>query len=347
MGSRQTTEQTSVRKRRRRISIALALGGLALLVGLVWSLESNQPSVPKSALQNTEATTSALPATSVEADVSPDPTSPPSTTTTSPPSPPSPSATVRTTTSVTRTAPLPLTNLPTLLGDITGPNVAKPRGTPEGWGFQIGAADHSKSSTEFLSYEAINVWGQVFATTTGSPTYDVMFHTRDPKIYFLRPSGWEQATYPKNTPGKVGGAYWRGDFVPAANTRATPQPDGEGGYQVSLQPLADETSQRDAFHFWWEGMYPRITIPRDTQGIVVKAQMKLSSNDGNKRAATAVFIASAGSDMYKSPNVDVDSSGINPAIPNSKMKYVTTNWQEFYASTLSVRQLRENPPPIG
>lgn len=143
----------------------------------------------------------------------------------------------------------------------------------------------------------------------------------------------------------LGVPNWRDDFKPSENTSAQIRSDGNGAYSTSLQGLSNPTGGRDAFHFWWTGMYPRIQIPRDARGIVISTEMRLVSETGTSDASNAKFIGSIGGDLYKNVMVQVDESGINTAMPQSPMRYITPKWQLFYASTMTVEELKANPPP--
>lgn len=245
-------------------------------------------------------------------------------------------------TSSARTAsPTSATAIATLLSDIVGRNDAIPRGAPVDWGYRNGAVPATPG--EFTKYAAINVWGWVFAVE-GSNRYDVRVQIRDPQAFFLLPTGWARARIPSGSAGAVEGAYWRGDFKPSEHTMASARSEGVGVYSVSMQGLTQPS--RDAFHYWWQGMMPRIPIPTKAQGILVFAQMRLVPEHSGGSLAGAHYIAGVNGDLYPTPTLVVDPSGINPPLATSRMKYLTSQWQTFYSSTMTPDQLRHHPPPL-
>ena len=140
----------------------------------------------------------------------------------------------------------------------------------------------------------------------------------------------------------MGGAYYSGDFT--SNSSASVRNDGSGMYSVSLSALT--THPPDVFHWWWDGMNPRITIPANAQGMLVRMDMRLIPDDGYLGVDGATFISTACADLFATPNTIVGPGGMNPGIPEARMKWVTGDWQHFYDTTLSVAQVNANPPSI-
>lgn len=291
----------------------------------------------------------------------PEPTIPPSTSVSDPslPTQTSTSAVNPTSSSPSRTSssPASTTSVPTrttsppsagwlsvLTSDVVGSHDATPRGVPDGYDWQHRAVPATDPAL-LSQWGGINMWGQVFATTSGTTNFAVRLQARDAQLWFLRPSGWRRATIPSGSLGALEGAYWSGSFKPDANSPATSRSEGAGVYSTSLQGLA--SGQRDVFHFWWEGLYPRIPIPKDASAAVVRVQLRLTPEQPGGSLSGARFIASVSGDLYATVNTKIAPGGINPAISQSRMKWVTGSWQDFFASTMSPDQLRANPPPLG
>lgn len=214
--------------------------------------------------------------------------------------------------------------------DVYGAHDATPRGVPDGYSWKHDAdTDPAVDSLTFKAYQAINVWGQVFAPE-GATTYAGNVQIRDPRVWFLVSDKWVPAA---PTPGNLEGAYYPGDFQSGSVTARPRTVDG-----VWSIPLSGLNGEADAAHFWWAGMFPRIAIPTGAQGILVAQDMRVTGG--------ANVIASTGADLFATPRTIVHSQGWNPGIPNPRMKRVTAAWQPFYATTVSLATLTSSPPPI-
>lgn len=119
--------------------------------------------------------------------------------------------------------------------------------------------------------------------------------------------------------------------------------DGSNLYSVTLNRL-NETGL-DAYHWWWDGQYPRIAIPADCLGMVVRMDVRLIPDTGYSTVAGAQFICSVDCDLFATPTTVVGGPDGNPGLPEARMKYVTGDWQHFYNTTLTANQIRQNPPP--
>lgn len=202
---------------------------------------------------------------------------------------------------------------------------------PQGYSWRDGAdADPDQSWTGYTAWGAVNVWGQAFATTDPS-SYGARLQVRNPRLRFLIGGAWQQAAF---TPGSMSGAYYPGDFQ-SGSVNGTSRQDSPGVWSMPLGPLDGEP---DALHWWWDGMYPRVPIPANADGI-------LASQDARLIEGSSTLIASTGVDLFATPGTVVHPQGWNPGIPNPRMKYVTTEWQTFYVTTLGRDALTSNPPP--
>lgn len=219
--------------------------------------------------------------------------------------------------------------------DAYGRHDATPRGVPYGYSWRTASdAKASVASTSFRNYKAINVWGQVFATSR-TTNYSARLVARNPRVYFFDGKKWTRA---KATASRMEGAYYTGDFQSGATT-GTARKDRTATYSM---PLSGLRGKADALHFWWSGMYPRVPIPAGTKGILVRQEMRLSGG-----TAGANVIGSTGADLFATPRTIVHPQGWNPGIPNPRMKRVTSRWQPFYATTVDKATLFNYPPPAG
>lgn len=226
-----------------------------------------------------------------------------------------------------------------IASDTFGRHVAIPRGVPAGYSWREDAdTNRNRASHNFQRYGALNVWGQVFATRA-TREYNVRLQARDPRLYFFNGRRWTRASF---DPGRMGGAYYIGSFRASKGGRV--RNDGHGAYSVSLSTLA--SGRWDAWHWWWDGMYPRVRIPSGTRGILVSTDMRLIPDHGKANMAGAKFITTACADLFRTPHTTVGPGGMNPGIPEGRMTWVTGRWQHFYDTTLDLDTLRRHPPRI-
>lgn len=230
--------------------------------------------------------------------------------------------------------PLPPEGDTTTLGaDIYGDHDATPRGVPAGYSWRESSdADPDVDSTGWQEYGAVNVWGQCFATNT-TTGYAARLQARDPRLFFLVAGQWQEADV---TAGSMSGAYYPGDYQ-SGSVGASTRQDTQGVWSAPLSGLDGEP---DAFHWWWDGMYPRTAIPDDAQGILAVQDVRLTGD-----TTGCHVIAGTGVDLFATPRTVVDPQGWNHGIPNPRMRWVTSEWQTFCATTVSLATLTNSPPP--
>lgn len=237
-----------------------------------------------------------------------------------------------------------LTAVDGIISDAFGSHDAQPRGVPSDYEWGRGSCnDANVSYTGYASWEAVNTWGQVFVPVGGSANYNVRLQARDPRIWFLRTTGWEAGMIPSGASGAMGGAYWVGDFDPVKYQDAVVRDEGDGVYSVLMKGV--ESGAYDTFHYWWNGMFPRIAIPTDCRGIVVRTDMRLVPEDGYTSIDGAQFISSVDADLFATQDTLIDPKGWNDGLPQARMKWVDGEWVHFYNTTLSIEDLRVEPPP--
>lgn len=228
-----------------------------------------------------------------------------------------------------------------VISDTFGRHDAIPRGVPSGYSWYADAdADPSKSYTGYRQYGAINTWGQIFVPVGGAGNYNVRAQMRDARAYFLVDGTWRRA---QTDNGRMGGAYWSGDFNPSGSQNAQIRGDGDGAYSV---PMSKTASKSDVFHWWWDGQNPRIPIPANVDGILLRTDVRLIPDSGYSTTGGAKFIACGSADLFATPQTIIGPNGMNDGTPEPRMKWVTGEWQHFYSTTLSIAALKANPPTI-
>lgn len=227
-----------------------------------------------------------------------------------------------------------------IISDSFGAHDAIPRGVPNGYSWRESADATPEGSTGWKNYGAVNMWGQIFPAVGASPDFNVRAQVRDPRLWWFDGSSWTEAS---NTPGSLGGAYFRGDYQQTATVASQARADGDGTYSVPLNVLASN-NHVDNFHWWWNGHNPRIPVPADAAGLVSCADVRLVSDGG--AVGDRSFIASVGVDLFATPTTIVGGPNGNPGIPQPRMKWVTGDWQSFCVTTMSSASIIANPPSL-
>lgn len=221
-----------------------------------------------------------------------------------------------------------------IAADAYGSHDATPEGVPAGYSWRTDAdTDPGRDDLGFRDYGATNIWGQAFVTSQTS-NHDVRLRVRNPRLWFLIGNEWVESDV---DPGRMGGAYYEGDFQ-SGSTSGTARQDAPGVWSMSLKPLAGSP---DALHWWWDGMYPRTAIPDDARGILVSQEMRLVPEDGQGRVNGARTIASTGADLFASPRTVVHPQGYNPGIPNPRMTYLSGEYETYYNTTVGLDTLKK------
>ena len=232
-----------------------------------------------------------------------------------------------------------------IIANNVGNHDAIPRGVPNGYSWRESSDATAAGSTGWQGYGAVNLWGQIFPANGTSPNWNVRMQIRNPRLFWwLGGSNWTEAPNNANA-GALGGAYYKGDFNQTATMSASPRHDGSGIYSATLQTL-NPSNPVDAFHWWWEGQYPRIAKPGNAQGIVSCADIRLVPGDGQQNLGNNSYIANIGVDLFATPETVVGGPNGNPGIPQSRMIWVDGNWKRHYISTMSNAQLQNNPPTL-
>lgn len=220
-----------------------------------------------------------------------------------------------------------------IAADAYGAHDAIPRGVPYGYSWRTGAdTDPQRDDLSFHDHQAINVWGQAFVTSQTS-NHDVRLRVRNPRVWFLIGNRWVETDV---DPGRMEGGYFEGDFQ-SGSTSGVARKEAPGVWSMSLRPLKGKP---DALHWWWSGMYPRITIPDNARGILVSQEMRLDPGDGSSGISGARTISSTGADLFATPRTTLHPQGWNPGIPNPRMSYLGDEYRTFYNTTVSLDTLK-------
>jgi hypothetical protein len=155
-------------------------------------------------------------------------------------------------------------------GEPWGAHEAPPLGLNPDFEWYDGARSGLWAGTPGTGH-AITPWGQLFEAEPGTRTHDARLHVRNPAVFFLMADGTWERVRPSLDDPEMEGAWWDGEFrsVDSSPTRAEP----DGGYSVPLWPLTEP--DRVTWHFWWDGWFPRETIPADAVGLYVEAELRL------------------------------------------------------------------------
>lgn len=227
------------------------------------------------------------------------------------------------------------------LTDTWGPHDHIPRGVPAGYSWREQSTATPTGSTSFKDYGAINQWGQIFVAEGADPNTNLRVQVRSPRVWWW--VGGNRYVEAENTPGRHGGAFFRGDYNQTQTLPGGARDDGADGWSVPLNRLDGQGV--DSWHWWWEGQYPRLPRPANAKGIVSYIDIRLIPADGRSSLGnTEGLIANIGVDLFATPKTVVGGPNGNPGIPQPRMKQVTGNWQRIWITTLSEEQIRKHPP---
>lgn len=231
----------------------------------------------------------------------------------------------------------PINSLQTIINDMTLPHEGRPMGVPASYGWVrkpvMGLGNHPPAT-----WHAITAWGQLYVDAKGNPARNTRVQIRRMQTYILskRDGRWRRV---QNSEG-VDGAAFREDFRDNINKPANLRhlPDGSvsvtagGGYN---------------FHFWPTDGRASIN-PQDIAGVFVTVEARLIVGDPKKPddRSRARYLLSVGADYWVNRHANWDHFKTNDAVAMGRFKYVTVKWQAFNCTTLTARELRQDPPPI-
>jgi len=179
----------------------------------------------------------------------------------------------------------------------------------------------------------INPWGVIFRAKGNPPSDDVAVEVGDLSLYVLYGGSWHRVSYNPRVRGELYDASFkwdakgRQDTAPARYHTAPPK-----------LVIADVDVPDWGYHFY----LPKTAIRGRIDGIIVSFKARLVSKSGRDISdEVGTMLAQSGCD-YK----DRNSGRISDAFV-SAMTPITTEFQRFYGTTMTVSELSANPPPRG
>jgi hypothetical protein len=208
-----------------------------------------------------------------------------------------------------------------------------PQGAPAGWyGPSIGEGDDISPNT------AAVFWGALFVGPNGNPATNTLVNIRNCSFYWLSASTgrWTATTL---TASQISSDFYSENYSIDYMTSVPTRIESDGS--VSMSTTAGKVA-----HFY--GPYPRVPInPNDLAGVVVlmEARLILENANGPDDRSSASYLLMSGADPY--PATTGNGIEKNSNIVAGRLKFVTTNWRSFCATTMTLAQLTNNPPPIN
>jgi len=212
----------------------------------------------------------------------------------------------------------------------TGVNTRFAEGAPDvDWAYQGRLWNGNDPETR----THINPWGNIFRTDGNPPPSDVAVEVGDLSLYILYSGVWQRVTYNKRVDGAMYPATFEGWDSGTTPTVPATVYTGPGSFVV-----ADVAIEDWAYHFY----LPRIAITGTIEGIIVSFEARIVSKTAQDVSAYAgTLLAQTGCDYKNS-----DGSEIRDAFVSSMMP-ISTSFKRLYGTTLTVEELRGNPPPIS
>jgi Ricin-type beta-trefoil lectin domain-like len=191
---------------------------------------------------------------------------------------------------------------------------------------------------------AMTPWGQIYVERQGNPAVNTRVQIKDMAAWYISKSDGRWRKWVASP--SVEGNMYREDF---ANDATNPNPEAPIRAEVSGGKSAKPGGGYN-FHFW-PAMPSRVAMdPNDIAGVwtVFKVRLIKDKPDGIDDRSKARFIASAGADYWRSLDAQWKSDWSNNGdIGIGKFYVVTNDWQSINFTTLTLDQLRQNPPPIS
>ena len=233
--------------------------------------------------------------------------------------------------------PKPINSVATIIYDMAAPHEGIPHGIPKSFdwisGPRIGMGNNP------YGFQAMTAWGHLYELTEGNPANNTRVQIKNIKAYILskQDGQWHLIQDSK----KVEGAAYPEDYAGNDSKPADIRYEQNGSVSV-------KAGQGYNYHFWPAS--GRVSIdPNDIAGIFTTVQARLILDRPQKTddRSQARYLLGMGGDYWKSLDAKWDNSWTTVGdIAIGKFKYVTTNWQAFNMTTLSPKEIRQNPPPI-
>jgi hypothetical protein len=190
-------------------------------------------------------------------------------------------------------------------------------------------------------WRSITMWGEVFAAKgwkpAQAPNTRVQIRAAETWILAKSTGKWKQV----QCLDRVVGRAYAVDYKNDANKPAQLRDESNNGGGISVV-----AGNGYNFHFW----AGRVGIdPSDIAGVYTKFEARLILN--NPKAlddrASARYIAGSGADYWRNQTAQWASDWSNNGeVGGGRLKWVKKDWQVFAMTTLSTKQMRQNPPPL-
>lgn len=220
--------------------------------------------------------------------------------------------------------------------DMTLPNSANgpdgfPHGVPDTWDWYGGPVLHSPLPPD--GWTAFIPWGVIYRDLTDSPDSNTRVSIRRIKGYVLdkTDSSWSLLS-----DGEAGGSFYEEDIssnvsIPFSTRRVEPD-----------SSVSAVIPHGYTWHFFPDN---RASIDPDrVAGLfaVYSARLILDSASKTDDRAYARYLMQAGSDWWQSLSAPYPA---NAGVGGSRFDYITTEWSEITLTTLTGKELAQNPPP--
>ena len=228
-------------------------------------------------------------------------------------------------------------DLPLLLArDMLGKHEGRMHGVPRSYnwakGPRVGRGNRPGR------FRAMSVWGSIYEDAKGSPARNVRVACRSIQGWVLsrRTGRWRLVVGSR----EVFGANYHEDFSGNASVPADLRDEPGGAVSATLG---------GGYNFHFFPNRPRRWIdPHDIAGVVTlySAKVVVDDPEGPDERHLARYLASAGGDYWVDKGagshngVTVDDIGIG------KARYLGPKWKTVTMSTIGLRKLRDNPPPV-
>lgn len=225
----------------------------------------------------------------------------------------------------------------TLIYDMTPPHEGVPHGVSTKL-YDWASAPIVDTEFDTQDFKAMTAWGQLYEDSGGNPAANTRVQIKNIKSYMLskQDNKWHLLQKSK----KVAGAAYREDFAGDIHKPTDIRYEQDGSVSV-------KAGQGYNFHFW----PPNGRVPINRQNIAaifttVQARLITDNSQQPDDRSKARYLLGMGGDYWLSLTSKWDNWTTNGGIGVGKLKYVTTNWQNFNLITLSPSKIRKNPPPV-
>ena len=236
----------------------------------------------------------------------------------------------------TPTLLLTINSLETIAEDMTLLHEALPHGVPGNFDWARGP--RLGMGNEPGEFRALTAWGQLYEAAEGNPAANTRVQIRNMRAYILSKQDglWHLV---QSSTGVDGAAYVE-DFAGDVNKLPEGRQEEDGSLSV-------KTGGGYNYHFWPDSGRAAID-PQDIAGVFTTVQARLVIDNPNlpDDRAQARYLLSMGADYWLSLGAQWDEWKTNGDVGIGRFKVVTSEWQAFNMTTLSLDALRENLPPL-